>query len=182
MASDIPPCSLENKLASGIWDSSVFVLNEFINPNIGNMDDSRNGILLEDEQVSGNIDFVRGGGEHSPLSNGCCEDVWEDFRMSGRVRQSGDLCSLTIIDFHIEGSGLRGNWKDREDFMVDSLGSNVRIDFTTMLRSVADWMNTSQMEGENFEETTCYNGMCPDLTRETTNEDCGWHAIETCPG
>ena len=68
MASNIPPCSLENKLASGIWDSSVFVLNEFINPNTRNMDGGRNVILVEEEHVnSGNIDFVRCVGEHSPL-------------------------------------------------------------------------------------------------------------------
>ena len=73
MASDIPPCSLENNSVCGLWDSSGFVLNEIINPNIGNMDGSRNNILVEEEQLSRNIDFVRGLREHRPLSNDCCE-------------------------------------------------------------------------------------------------------------
>ena len=145
MASNIPPCSLENKLASGIWDSSVFVLNEFINPNAENMDGCRNVILVEEEHVnSGNIDFVRCVGELSPLRNCCCED----FRMSGSARESGELCSLSNTDFHIERSGSTRNWKDREDFTVASLGSNNRIDCTTMLSAAADWMNTLQVEGE----------------------------------
>jgi hypothetical protein len=49
MASDIPPSSLENKLACGVWDSIDFVSNEFRNPKIGNMDGCRNGILVEEE-------------------------------------------------------------------------------------------------------------------------------------
>ena len=48
MASDIPPCLLENKSVFGLWDSSGFVLNEIINPNIGNMDGSTNDILVEE--------------------------------------------------------------------------------------------------------------------------------------
>ena len=112
MASDIPPCSLENNSVFGLWDSSGFVLDEIINPNIGNMDGSRNDILVEDEQLSGNIDFVRGLREHCPLSNDCCEgaagpgtaksvlrDDLEDFRITGYVRQSGDFCSLSNTDF-----------------------------------------------------------------------------------
>ena len=179
MASDIPPCSLENNSVFGLWDSSGFVLDEIINPNIGNMDDSRNDILVEEEQLSGNIDFVRGLREHCPLSNDCCEgaagpgtaksvlrDDLEDFRITGSVRQSGDFCSLSNTDFHIEGSGLSGNWKDKEEFMVS-------IDSTTVLRAAADWMNTLQVERENFEETTCCSDMCQDSTKGTTNEDCG---------
>lgn len=222
MASDIPPSSLENKLACGAWDSIDFVSNEFRNPKIGNMDGCRNGILVEEEQqVFGNSVFVRGGGDYRSLSNGDYEGAggpgtadsvlwsnsvlwgnWENSGNIGSVRQSGDSCSLSNSDFEgpeadfdIEGSGLRGNWKDGEDFMVDYLGSKIRIDCNMALLAVADWINTLQVECENFKETPSYRETYHDLTKGRPNEDnatfrksqltawsnCALNAIKTCP-
>jgi len=222
MASDIPPSSLENKLACGAWDSIDFVSNEFRNPKIGNMDGCRNGILVEEEQqVSGNNVFIRGGGDYRSLSNGDYEGAggpgtadsvlwsnsvlwgnWENSGNIGSVRQSGDSCSLSNsdfegpeVDFDIEGSGLRGNWKAGEDFMVDYLGSKIRIDCNMALLAVADWMNTLQVECENFKETPSYRETYHDLTKGRLNEDnatfrksqltawsnCALNAIKTCP-
>ena len=76
------------------------------------MDVSIHGILVEEEEISGNIDFVRNDGDHCPLSNHCCEgaggldtvefdlwDDWDDFRISGFVTQIGGLFSLSNIGF-----------------------------------------------------------------------------------
>ena len=73
------------------------------------MDVSRNSILVEEEHIYGNIDFVRNNGENCPLSNNCCEgaggpntvefDLWDDLRISCFVIKSGGLCSFSNIDF-----------------------------------------------------------------------------------
>ena len=128
------------------------------------MDVSRNGILVEEES-SGNIDFVRNDGDHCPLSNNCCEgaggpdtvefDLWDDqddFRISGFVRQSGGLCSLSNFDFVRQSGDLcyLSNWKDEDDFKVESIVRKLCINFGTMLNIVVNFMITLQVEHENF--------------------------------
>lgn len=191
MSSDISPCKLKNKLAYGALDSNDFVSTEFRNPKIGKMDGCKNGILLEEEQVSWNSAFVRGGGDYCAFSNGDYEGVgcprsadsalwgnWENSGNIGSVRQPCDSCSLSNSDFEgpeadfdIEGSRLSSNWKDWEDSMDEYVRRKNLIDRTAVLLAVNDGMNTLQVEPENYKDTASYTEMYPDLTKGRPNED-----------
>ncbi|XP_057846154.2 uncharacterized protein LOC131055854 [Cryptomeria japonica] len=113
------------------------------NINSGDLDKTRNDLVGEEKQVSGEHDYVGGVDDFCPFS----DSDFEALQAEIFVEDNADPF-------------FRGNWKEGEDFMVYFLGSNNDMEVVSMLLEVCNFLDMLNVDPDAMEDVIKQQTQC----------------------